>query len=254
MRQTDEIAPNPPGVRSRLTGPLRVFATASGIDWLRLLAHSGSLAPLALLLWDIALDQLSFNPIQDITFRTGRTALVLLVLSLVCTPANTVFGFRRALTVRRALGLYACLYAGLHFLTFTVLDYGLDLELIGETIAEKRYVLVGLAAFLILLPMALTSTTGWMRRLGQRWKLLHKLVYLAAPLAVVHFLWLVKADIREPLNFGAVVALLLTLRIPRVRKALVRLRTRLKGMSTNASLDAQRSRTLRLSKKVTPET
>jgi sulfoxide reductase heme-binding subunit YedZ len=204
------------------------------LDRFRIIVHLAALAPLAALIWDIVQDQLSFNPIQDITARTGRTALTLLIVALACTPANTLFGFRRALTVRRALGLYAFLYAGLHFLTFTVLDYGLDIVQIGDTIAEKRYVLVGFAAFVILLPMAITSTKGWMKRLGKRWRSLHRLIYLAAPLAVVHFVWLVKSDIREPLRFGAVVIALLALRLPPMRRAISRFRNRLAGLFAGA--------------------
>jgi sulfoxide reductase heme-binding subunit YedZ len=200
------------------------------IDWFRVFVHTAALAPLALLIWDYTQDLLSVNPIEDITRRTGRTALTLLVLSLACTPANTVFGFKRALTVRRALGLYAFMYAGLHFLTFVVLDYGLDLGLIGDTIAEKRYVLIGLAAFLLLLPMALTSTKGWMKRMGRNWKTLHRFVYLAGVLAVVHFVWLVKSDITEPVRFGIVVLVLLGLRIPIVRKTISNTRNRLTGL------------------------
>ncbi len=198
----------------------------SAKNWLRVLAHIGALIPLALLLWDAAHNQLTVNPIQEITARTGKSALVLLVLSLVATPLNTLFGLHQALPLRRPLGLYAFLYAALHLLTFAWLDYGLNWELLAEAIAEKRYVLVGFTAFVLLLPLALTSTKGAMRRLGKRWKALHRLVYLAAPLAVVHFVWLVKADVREPLLYGAVVAGLLALRLPPVRRALTRLRQR----------------------------
>ncbi len=204
------------------------------LDWFRILVHVAALAPLAVLIWDIVQDQLSFNPIQDITARTGRTALTLLLVALACTPANTLFGFRRALTVRRALGLYAFLYAGLHFLTFTLLDYGLDLVQIGNTIAEKRFVLVGFAAFVILLALAITSTKGWMKRLGKKWRSLHRLIYLAALLAVVHFVWLVKSDIREPLRFGAVAIALLALRLPPVRRAISGVRNRLVGLFAEA--------------------
>ncbi|MBM2849758.1 MAG: Ferric reductase domain protein transrane component domain, partial [Anaerolineales bacterium] len=123
----------------------------------QILVHVGSLVPLALLIWDAITDNLTVNPIQDITFRTGKAALVLLVLSLACTPLNTVFGFREALKVRRALGLYAFLYVSLHFLIFIGLDYTFDLSLIREAIVEKRYALMGFAAFLTLLPLALTS-------------------------------------------------------------------------------------------------
>lgn len=185
---------------------------------LQLLVHLAGPLPLALLAWDVATDNLTVNPIQDITLRTGKPALAFLVLSLACTPLNTLFRFRGALRVRRALGLYSFLYAGLHFLTFVGLDYGFDPQRIYEAIFEKRYALVGFAAFLLLLPLAVTSTRGWMRRLGKDWTRLHKLVYLAAPLVVVHYLWLVKSDIREPLAYGLAVALLLAARVPAVRQ------------------------------------
>jgi sulfoxide reductase heme-binding subunit YedZ len=152
------------------------------------------------------------------------------VLSLAATPANTLLGFRPALRVRRALGLYAFGYALLHFLVFVWVDYGLDFALILQDVGSKRYVLVGFSAFLILLPLALTSTQGWMKRMGKNWKRLHRWVYLAGVLAVVHYVWLVKSDIREPLTFGAAVLLLLAARIPQVRSALSRLRSRLQGL------------------------
>lgn len=204
------------------------------VDGFRLLVHIACWLPLAILIWDYANDLLTVNPIQDVTFRTGRTALVLLVLSLACTPLYTLFGFRQALRVRRAIGLYGFMYVVLHFLTFTVLDFGLDAELIFAEISEKRYQLAGFAALLILIPLAITSTKRWQKRLGRRWKTLHKLFYLAVPLGVLHFLWLVKADIREPLNFGAVVLILLALRIPAIRKTASRARTRVKRALANA--------------------
>ena len=194
--------------------------------WLRIAAHLACLVPAALLALDYARDNLTFNPIQEATQRTGKTALVILVLSLACTPLNTLFGLRQALPLRRPLGLYAFAYASIHLLIFLVVDYGLDLAEILEVVAEKRYVLVGFAAFLLLLPLALTSNRAAMRRLGRRWKALHRLVYLAAGLAVVHFFWLVKADVREPLAYGAAVALLLLLRLPAVRRRLSSLRAK----------------------------
>lgn len=194
--------------------------------WLRALVHLGALLPLALLIWDAWRGDLTANPIQFITLRTGKTALILLMLSLVCTPLNMLLGLKWLLPLRRPLGLWAFGYVCVHLLIFTVLDYGLDWQLIVQTVAEKRYVLVGFAAFLLLLPLALTSTKGWMRRLGKRWKQLHRAVYLAALLAVVHFLWLVKADLREPLLYGAALALLLLLRLPALRRAVARLRGR----------------------------
>ncbi|MBI3243893.1 MAG: sulfoxide reductase heme-binding subunit YedZ [Chloroflexi bacterium] len=200
--------------------------------------HLGSLIPLILLIWDYFADNLTVNPIQDITFRTGKAALVLLVLSLACTPLNTVFGFKEAIKVRRALGLYAFLYVALHFLTFIGLDYGFDLGLIYEAIFEKRYALVGFAAFLILLPLAITSMQWWMKKLGKNWKRLHRLVYVAGLLAVVHYVWLVKSDIREPLAYGGVVVLLLISRIPAFKKAVMKLRGGLiKRMETDPTPD-----------------
>ncbi|MFO7166809.1 MAG: protein-methionine-sulfoxide reductase heme-binding subunit MsrQ [Chloroflexota bacterium] len=193
--------------------------------WLHLV-HPAALAPLVVGIWDLARGNLSVNPIQDITHRSGYTALVLLVLSLACTPASALLGQKWALKLRRPLGLYAFLYAAVHLLIFVALDYGLDLGLIWAAIAEKRFVLAGLAAFLLLVPLALTSTKGWQRRLGRRWKLLHRLVYLAAPLAAIHFIWLVKADIREPLLFAAAAVLLLLLRLPALRRRLAGLRQR----------------------------
>jgi sulfoxide reductase heme-binding subunit YedZ len=193
------------------------FPKLSPLPWL---THLGALAPLAVLLWLYFTDGLTVNPIQDITFRTGKAALVLLVLSLACTPLNTLFGWRAALKLRRPLGLYAFLYVCLHFLTFIGLDYGFDLDLLQEAIFEKRFALVGFAAFLILIPLAITSTKGWQKRLGKLWKTLHKGVYLAAPLAVVHYVWLVKSDVREPLAYGAIVAVLLLVRVGWVKRLL----------------------------------
>lgn len=197
-------------------------------NWLRVLVHIGALLPLAILLWDFWQNRLTVNPIQEITLRTGKSALVLLVLALACTPINSVFGFKPVLRLRRPLGLYAFMYASLHFLTFVGLDYGFDPELIREAILEKRYALVGFATFLILLPLAATSTKGWMRRLGRHWKRLHRGVYLAGLLAVLHFVWLVKSDIREPLLYGGVVVLLLVLRISGIRRGISRWRSWLK--------------------------
>jgi sulfoxide reductase heme-binding subunit YedZ len=197
--------------------------------WLQILTHAAALAPLALLAWDYAQDELTANPIREVTLRTGKTALVLLVLSLASTPVHTLFGFRRAIKLRRPLGLYAFLYAGLHGLTFVGLDFGFDVGLILEEITQRRFVQAGMVAFLLLLPLAVTSTRGWIRRLGKNWRRLHRLVYLAALVAVVHFVWQAKGDIREPLLYGAAVALLLVARIPAVRDGVRGFRARVSG-------------------------
>jgi methionine sulfoxide reductase heme-binding subunit len=185
--------------------------TKNRILWL---THIGSLLPFALLLWDYYADNLSVNPIQEITFRTGKPAL----------------------------GLYAWGYVSVHFLVFIGLDYGFDWGLLYEAIFEKRYALVGFAALLILTPLALTSTKGWQKRLGKKWKRLHQLVYAAGLLGVFHYLWLVKSDVREPIAWGVVVVLLLVARIPRVRKALVGWRTQLTGKNAPPSTSRSQRR------------
>jgi sulfoxide reductase heme-binding subunit YedZ len=190
----------------------------------QLAAHLIGLAPLAWLIIDWRLDNLTVNPIQNLTLRTGKYALVFLILSLACTPAKTLFGFSPALKVRRPLGLYAFLYASLHFSIFVWLDYGLDLQLLREAIFEKPYALVGFSAFLILVALAITSTRGWMRRLGRNWTRLHRLIYLAGLLVIVHYLWLVKADLRPPILYGSIILVLLAFRLPPVRKAMSNLR------------------------------
>jgi sulfoxide reductase heme-binding subunit YedZ len=202
-------------------------------NWWVILVHAGALLPLAWIVWQYTQGLFLVDPVREITTRTGRAALILLILSLACTPLATLFGFRQVLRVRRALGLYAFLYASLHFATFVWLDYGFDLELLRQAIFDQRYVLAGFAAGLILLVLAATSTQRWQKRLGKNWKRLQRLVYLAGILAVVHFAWLVK-DLREPLRFAAILALLLLLRLPPVRKAVSNARHRLKARLSRA--------------------
>jgi len=192
----------------------------------RIFVHIAALLPMAHLLWDTWRGNLTVNPLQDWTFRTGDWALRLLVASLACTPIATIFGFKQAISVRRALGLYGFGYAIVHFFIFIGVDYRFAFDLIWDDLATKRYILVGLAALLIFIPLAITSTRAWMKRLGRRWKQLHKLTYIAVPLAVVHYIWLVKADLRDPLLYAAIVAVLLLLRLPQVRAQVSKLKYR----------------------------
>jgi Predicted membrane protein len=165
------------------------------------------------------------DPVREITTRTGRTSLILLMLTLSCTPLTLLTGWRYATQIRRPLGLYTALYVGLHLFTFIGLDYRFDWGLMFDDIGDQRYVLVGAAAAGILALLTLTSTRSWQRRLGRNWKRLHRLVYLAGVLAVVHFLWLSK-DPREPLRFALLLAILLAFRLSPVRRGLIDLRTR----------------------------
>ena len=206
---------------------------------LQILVHLLAWGLAAWLAWDAWAGNLTVNPIQAATQRTGKYALVLLVLSLACTPLNTLFGFRQALTVRRLLGLYAFMFAATHFAIFIWIDYGFDWEFIRLEIIDKRFILVGATALTILTLLAATSFQWWMKRLGKRWKSLHRLVYLAAPLVVLHYAWARKGDlfrlqgdILQPLAFGVVVGLLLLARLPALRKRAVRLRGQLQKRVT----------------------
>jgi sulfoxide reductase heme-binding subunit YedZ len=208
-------------------------------NWHRLLAHAAALG--LLVVWAIGYLRggLSVDPIRFLMLRTGLVGLILLVVALACTPANTLFGWRQATQIRRPLGLYAFMYITFHLLLYAVYDGALDIELIWRDLGERRSMAIGLVGFLALLPLALTSTDGWKRRLGKHWRTLHWLIYLAAPLSVLHFFWLDRDIKREPLIYAAVVGALLALRLPPVRRALVRLRYRLR--SPRAGADRQRT-------------
>lgn len=194
---------------------------------LRIITHAGALIPLALLLWDYWFWTFGPDPIREITLRTGKAALVLLVLSLACTPLRIWLGWNIVVPLRKPLGLYAFLYMCLHFLTFIWLDYGLDLALLREAIFEKRYALVGFIAFLLLIPLAATSTKWAMRKLGKNWKRLHKLVYIVIGLTLVHYFWLVKNVYTQPLIFAGIAGVLLLTRVPPIRQQVTRWRKKL---------------------------
>jgi methionine sulfoxide reductase heme-binding subunit len=180
--------------------------------------HIGSWIPLAVLVSDYFQGNLSANPVQAVEQRTGLIAIAWLLLSLACTPIHTLTGFRPALKVRRALGLYTFFYAALHFLAFFVWDYAANVYFIWLDVGNKLYIFVGAGALLILIPLAITSTRGMMHKLGKRWKYLHRLVYLAGILVVLHFIWAVKADIRQPLLYATILLVELILRIPWIRR------------------------------------
>ncbi len=171
-----------------------------------------ALLPLAGLALGAARGSLGANPVETITHVTGEWALRLLLLTLVVTPLRRMTGWAFLAPWRRSLGLLAFGYATLHFATFLALDLGFDLSFLGEEVLERPYVTLGFSALVLLTPLALTSTRGWQRRLGRRWVTLHRLVYVAAGLAVLHFVWLVKADLAEPLAYAAVLVVLLAAR------------------------------------------
>lgn len=184
----------------------------------RIIIHIAALLPIVIIIWDYTQGNLSANPIREIQLRTGISAINLLMLSLACTPISILTGFKPVLLFRRPLGIYAFIYALLHFINFIAIDYGFNFTLLGEDLFEKRYALVGFASFILLLPLAITSFRGLRRKLGKNWQRLHRLVYPAAVLAVVHYIWQTKADISLPVIYGVVLFILFAVRLPAIRK------------------------------------
>ena len=209
------------------------------MPWLKPGIFLGALTPLASIIWRAFDGGLSANPIAQIENELGLTALIFLVASLVCTPARRLFDWAWASRIRRELGLFAFFYAVLHVLTYAILDRFMSLAVpdmtsldswralgayIVEDIYKRPYITIGFTAFVALLPLALTSTAGMIRRLGgKRWQLLHRLIYLAAIAGVVHYWWLVKADIRHPAGYGIIVGVLLAARVYWARRTTRRL-------------------------------
>ena len=193
------------------------------------LVHAAALAPLAVLAWQFVdvwrtgSHALGADPVAEVEHRLGIWALRLLIVALAVTPLRQLTGQPVLLRFRRMLGLYAFAYATLHLSAYLLLDLRGYWAIVLEDIAKRPYITVGFAAWLLLVPLALTSTQGWIRRLGRHWARLHKLVYAVGVLAVLHFWWLVKADIREPLLYASLLAVLLGWR---AWKALERRRAR----------------------------
>ncbi len=182
--------------------------------WLKPGIFVGALAPLAAIVARAATGALGADPIATVLNQLGLVALVFLVASLACTPAKTLFGWTWAIRIRKQLGLFAFFYALLHVSTYAGLDQSLELRGIIADVLKRKFIFVGFAAFVLLVPLAATSTQWAVRRLGfVRWKRIHRLAYLAACLASVHFLWRVKQDLREPLTYAAVLGLLLLVRL-----------------------------------------
>ncbi len=185
-----------------------------------------ALTPALWLGWDFWHGNLSANPIEDITNRTGWWTLTLLTLTLAITPVRRITGWNDLVRFRRLLGLFAFFYACLHLLTYIVLDQFFAFSTMLEDIAERPFITIGFAAWCILLALALTSTRGSIRRLRKNWQRLHRLIYVAAALGAIHFFWGVKADTREPLWFVGIITLLLVGRLPVVRRFVDSLRHR----------------------------
>jgi methionine sulfoxide reductase heme-binding subunit len=181
------------------------------------------LVPLGVLIARGASGALGPNPVEAITHFTGDWTLRLLLATLAVTPLRRLTGQAWLVRFRRMLGLFAFFYAVLHVTTYLWLDRFFDLGTIAEDVLKRPYITVGFAAFVLMVPLAITSTQGWIRRLGRRWKTLHRAVYAIGVLGVLHYLWLVKADLLEPAIYGVILAVLLGMRVP-WRDLAVRLR------------------------------
>jgi methionine sulfoxide reductase heme-binding subunit len=212
------------------------------IDLLRLAVHVGALLPAAWILAAVVRGDLTANPIQAVEQGTGRTALVLLMISLACTPANLLFSWRWALRHRRTLGLYAFAYASAHLLVLVGVDYEFDLRLLRADLTGKPFIWVGAAALLFLAALAATSFPAWKKRMGKSWKRLHRMAYLAVLLVVVHYAWARKGnltalsgDIVQPVAFGALAVVLLLLRVPAVKRWIARRREGVVGERAGVS-------------------
>jgi sulfoxide reductase heme-binding subunit YedZ len=211
MAASDRLADAAP----RPVGPPRATrASGRPLPWLKPGIYLGALVPLVSILVRASRGTLSANPIAQAMNELGLTALILLVASLACTPARHLLGWTWPVRIRRDLGLLAFFYAVLHFLTYLVLDQTVDLAAIVQDVVKRPFITVGVAALALLVPLALTSTSASVRRLGfRRWQRLHRLIYVAGALAIVHFVWRVKVDLTQPLIYGLIVAALLAVRL-----------------------------------------
>ena len=182
--------------------------------WTKAVLFLLCLAPIAALFWYAFQQDLTGNPLEYITHYTGDWTIRFIMITLAVTPLRVIFN-RPALTrFRRMLGLFAFFYGFLHLMTWVSFDRQFEIAGMWEDIVKRKYITVGMAAFAAMVPLAITSTAGWIRRLGfKRWQQLHKLIYFTGVAAVIHYLWLVKSDIRKPLMYGAILAVLLGFRV-----------------------------------------
>jgi sulfoxide reductase heme-binding subunit YedZ len=204
---------------------------------LQYIVHVAGWVPLIHIAVGLITHNLTFNPIQKVEQISGITGLIFLLLSLACTPLSNLLGWRPLTLRRKALGLYGFMYAVLHVATYIAVDYGFDLNAIIHEVAGKPYFLTGALAFVLLLPVAGTSFTIMMKKLGKNWKHLHRLVYIISPVIVFHYLLVVKGNIASlqgnllrPLEYAGIAVVLLALRIPPIKKAVISARMRIQDV------------------------
>jgi methionine sulfoxide reductase heme-binding subunit len=183
-------------------------------NWTKVFVFLLCLVPLGILIWRLLTNNLGANPVEFIQHATGDWTLRFLIFTLCITPFRKLLNLPDLIRFRRMLGLFAFFYVCLHFLTYLGPDQSFDLAGMWKDVAKRPFITVGFAGFVSLIPLAITSTTGWIRRIGgKRWQMLHRLIYFAAVCGVIHYYWLVKSDVRKPLFYGTLVAILLLWRL-----------------------------------------
>ncbi len=215
--RTEPARADPPRRRSSARPVERELNKKRRLLLLKVLVWLVGLAPLVWLIWRGLTDRLGANPIEEFLHHLGDTALIYLLITLSITPVRRLTGWNILAPLRRPIGLFAFFYLTMHFLWYAVVDQTLDFEFIIEDVVERPYILAGFTAWLLLIPLAITSTKGWIRRLKKNWLRLHRLVYVAAGLGVLHFYWQVKLDTYWPVVAAIVLAVLLLLRVRPLR-------------------------------------
>jgi sulfoxide reductase heme-binding subunit YedZ len=193
---------------------VRAINSILASKWTKIPVFALCLVPVAMLLWRYYQNDLTANPIEFITHTTGDWTIRFLVITLAITPVRKLLKLPALIKYRRMMGLFAFFYVCLHFTTYIYLDKYFDMHEIWLDVLKRRFITVGFAAFVLLIPLAITSTAGWIRRIGgKRWQWLHRVTYICAILGVIHYYWLVKSDVRKPLMYAAMVAVLLAYRL-----------------------------------------
>jgi sulfoxide reductase heme-binding subunit YedZ len=182
--------------------------------WTKVVVFVACLGPLGVLIWKAFHDGLGANPTEFIEHATGDWVLRFLVITLAISPLRKILGLLQLIRYRRMLGLFAFFYACLHFSTYLALDQLLNLREVWKDVMKRPYITAGFAGFVLMIPLAITSTAGWIRRLGgRRWQMLHRLIYLSAVAGVIHYYWQVKSDVHIPLEYATFIAILLCWRL-----------------------------------------
>lgn len=193
---------------------MKFFKAVLASKWTKVAVFLLCLVPLALLLWQGYHNDLTLNPVEYVEHRTGDWILRFLCITLVITPLRKILRLPELIRYRRMMGLFAFFYALLHFSTWLGVDRYFEWKLILDDIGKRPFITVGFTGFVLMIPLAITSTAGWIRRLGgKRWQMLHRAIYISAVAGVIHYYWLVKSDVRKPVEYGVIVAALLVWRI-----------------------------------------